>query len=493
MSEKGIGTAELSGPADGSCLNRSEQASDPVWRLGLEDVRISKEVRILAVSTTPLALTFLLQSLLIAINLLFVGHVGRTELAAAGLGCLTAKVTGWGVFQGLATALDTLCPQAYGASCKQTVGLHVQRMTLLLLCTSVPIVVCWYHSRWFLGLLVSDPQVCDLAQTFLRVLSLGCPGVIFFECGKRILQAQGHFSAGLYTLAVCVPFGTGLTWCLVKYFDYGFVGAAISLSVARSLMPLGLLGYAYLFTDISECYSGIDRNILKNWMPMVRLALPSFVMLEADYVGFEILTLLAGLNGIAHLSAQTLLCTIVSLTFQAPFSLGIAASTRVAHQLGCGSIQSAKAASKAAVALGGLIGLCSLVFLLSFRCHIASLFASDWLVVRLITDVLPLCGIFALVDAFSGVLNGIIQGVGRPHVGAWAQLLSHYAFGIPLSAMLALGLDWGLMGIWVGLTLTLLLVSIMEGLYVYYLNWDGPMEDAMRRNAAEEMLKLSQT
>ncbi len=77
-----------------------------------------------------------------------------------------------------------------------------------------------------------------------------------------------------------------------------------------------------------------------------------------------------------------------------------------------------------------------------------------------------------------------------PNVGAWAQLLSHYAFGIPLSVALTLGLEWRLMGIWVGLTVTGLLVSIMEGLYVWFLDWDGPMEDAMICNAAEDILKL---
>ena len=75
-----------------------------------------------------------------AITLLFVGRLGK---ATVSLACLTANVTGWSVFQGLASALDTLCPQAYGAGLKRAVGLHAQIMAVLLLCISIPIGLFW--------------------------------------------------------------------------------------------------------------------------------------------------------------------------------------------------------------------------------------------------------------------------------------------------------------------------------------------------------------
>ena len=107
------------------------------------DLQHRSELSILLASSFPLICTYILQFSLVAITLPFVGRLGKEELAGVSLACLTANVTGWAVFEGLASALDTLCPQAYGAGLERQVGLHVQRMALLLLCISIPIGLLW--------------------------------------------------------------------------------------------------------------------------------------------------------------------------------------------------------------------------------------------------------------------------------------------------------------------------------------------------------------
>ena len=102
------------------------------------------EFSILIASSSPLVIGTILQFSQVAIVLLFVGRLGKDELAATSLACLTANVTGWSVFQGLTSALDTLCPQAFGAGLKKAVGLHVQRMAGLMLCVCVAVGFFWY-------------------------------------------------------------------------------------------------------------------------------------------------------------------------------------------------------------------------------------------------------------------------------------------------------------------------------------------------------------
>lgn len=56
------------------------------------------------------------------------GHIGVAELGAASLGSMSANISGYAIFQGLSTSLDTLCAQAYGSGRKKLVGLQMQRM-----------------------------------------------------------------------------------------------------------------------------------------------------------------------------------------------------------------------------------------------------------------------------------------------------------------------------------------------------------------------------
>lgn len=57
-------------------------------------------------------------------------------------------------------------------------------------------------------------------------------------------------------------------------------------------------------------------------------------MIEAQFSVLEILTISAGRFGTAQLAAQSVLVTVTSTSFNIPFPLAIATSTRVANLIG---------------------------------------------------------------------------------------------------------------------------------------------------------------
>ena len=109
---------------------------DQKWEEAVKEGKISttwqREAKVLARYSGPLVLTFLLQYSLTVASIFTVGHLGKVELAAVSLASMTANITGYAVYQGLATSLDTLCAQAYGSGRKKLVGLQTQRMVYFL-------------------------------------------------------------------------------------------------------------------------------------------------------------------------------------------------------------------------------------------------------------------------------------------------------------------------------------------------------------------------
>jgi MATE family multidrug resistance protein len=79
---------------------------------------------------------------------------------------------------------------------------------------------------------------------------------------------------------------------------------------------------------------------------MVKLALPGLLMVEAEFLAFEILTLASSYFSTTHLAAQSVLATITAITFQIPFPISIAASTRVANLIGATLSDAAKTSAK---------------------------------------------------------------------------------------------------------------------------------------------------
>lgn len=143
------------------------------------------------------------------------GRLGTNELAAASLASMTANITGLSIYEGLATSLDTLTSQAFGAGKKHLVGLHIQRMIILTLLVTIPISAIWIASPWILGGIVPDRQVAYLAGDFLRFYLIGAPGYGIFEALKRFTQAQGDFVGPMTTALICAPLNIFWNWLLV--------------------------------------------------------------------------------------------------------------------------------------------------------------------------------------------------------------------------------------------------------------------------------------
>jgi MATE family multidrug resistance protein len=118
------------------------------------------------------------------------GHLGTAQLGAASLTNMTANVTGFCVYEGLATGLDTLKSQAYGASKKQRVGLYVQRMCILSLLATIPVAVAWLFYQAILQILIPEQDLAIMAGQYLRVLLICALGWAIFEAGQRFTQPK---------------------------------------------------------------------------------------------------------------------------------------------------------------------------------------------------------------------------------------------------------------------------------------------------------------
>ena len=215
---------------------------------------------------------------------------------------------------------------------------------------------------------------------------------------------------------------------------------------------------------------------------MIKLALPGLLMVEAEVLAFEILTLAASRFGTAHLAAQSVLSTLTTLTFNIPFPISIAASTRIANLIGATLADAAKTAARVAAVVAFGVGIINVVLLSSLRGLIPQLFTSDIEVITLVADTLPICAAFQLFDALTACCNGILRGLGRQEIGGIVQLICYYAIAMPISFGTAFGAHWDLVGLWAGVAIALGLVGLFEGVFIWKTNWERSVEDARTRN-----------
>ena len=446
-----------------------------------------REAKVLGKYAAPLMVTFVLQYSLTVASIFTVGHIGTVELGAVSLASMSANITGYAIYQGLATSLDTLCAQAYGSGRKKLVGLQMQRMIFFLWAITIPIAFIWIFAEQILLALVPEPEVARLAGLYLKIVLLGAPGYAAFEAGKRFVQAQGLFSASLYVLIFCAPFNAFMNWLFVWKLDWGFKGAPIAVAITDNLLPLGLFIYVrFISKNGMSCWNGFTKKAWHNWTPMVKLALPGVVMIEAEVLAFEVLTFAASYFGTTVLAAQSVLATLTAMTFQIPFPLSIAGSTRVANLIGATLADAAKISTRVTFFAAVVVGIMNVTLLSALRNQIPYLFTNDKEVVKIVSDILPLCAAFQLFDALAACCNGILRGLGRQEFGGYVQLFCYYVIAMPISFGTSFGLHWGLWGLWTGVAIALGLVALIEFIYLGRTDWERSVEEAQKRNQASD-------
>jgi len=212
------------------------ESTSLLWKLATTEKETTwkTEMTVLGRYSISLIVANLLQLSLNMSSMLIISPRGMVEFGAVSVAITTANITGFMIFQGLCTSLDTLCAQAWGSGNLELKQLHIQRMIVLLGAVGFLVAILWFYVNHLFALILPDPTTSMLAGLYLRILICAIPGYVVFEAGKRVLTAEGTFFpvTGILCAGACT--NAFLGWFLV------WVGG-VNLSIRlRRLTPLSV-------------------------------------------------------------------------------------------------------------------------------------------------------------------------------------------------------------------------------------------------------------
>lgn len=436
-------------------------------------------------SSVPLIISFFLQYVLSVTTVFAAAKLGARELAAASLAVCTFNLTGLAVYQGMSTSLDSFCSQAYGSGDFHNVGIYFQRCTLMMFVVTIfPLSFIWWFSADILSPMIGDRELAELAQLYLRIMTLGTPGLFLFESGKRFLQAQHIFQAATNILLVVAPLNFLLNYYLVWHpiYGLGFIGAPIACVIVYWTISILMLLYVVFF-DGKKCWDGLNwRKAVVNWSPMLRLALPGVIMVEAEYFAFEVLTILAASFGTNSLAAQSIASNVGSLVFQLSFAVAVVLTTRIGHLVGMKNIKGAQILLRIFLILGIFLALFNFLLVFLGRHSLVSVFSQDPEVVKIANKLIILVSLNQFADAFNVLGAGVLRGQGKQRIGSVLNLISYYVIALPIGYIMAFYFKYGVSGLWVGLIFGVAFLALTEGIVIYNSDWNLIIEESHNRH-----------
>jgi MATE family multidrug resistance protein len=161
----------------------------------------------------------------------------------------------------------------------------------------------------------------------------------------------------------------------------------------------------------------------------------------------------------ASLAAHQIALNLASLTFMVPLGISSAAAVRVGHRLGAGDPIGAGRAGWSALACGLAFMACAAIAFLSVPDRIASLYSRDPDVIRISVALLALAAAFQLFDGCQIVVSGALRGAGNTRTPMLCNLGFYWLIGLPTGYLLCFQAGWGVVGLWCGLSLGLILIG----------------------------------
>ncbi|KAL8132252.1 hypothetical protein AgCh_007945 [Apium graveolens] len=383
---------------------------------------------------------------------------------------------------GMASALETLCGQSYGAKQYDMLGVYLQRSWLILFICSIVLSPIFVFTAPILIALGQDESVAEVAGTIsLWLIPVIFSFIVSFTC-QMFLQAQSKNMIISYLAAFSLAIHVFLSWLLTVKYKFGLNGAMISTNLAYWIPNIGQL--VYIFGGwCSETWKGFSMLAFKDLLPIIKLSLSSGVMLCLELWYNTILVLLTGNMKNAEVAIDALSICLNINGWEMMISLGFlaAASVRVSNELGRGSSKAAKFSIVQIVLTSFAIGFVLFIFFLFFRGRLAYIFTESAEVASAVADLSTLLACSILLNSIQPVLSGVAVGAGWQSTVAYVNITCYYLIGIPIGVVLGYVLQFQVKGVWVGMLFGTLTQTVVLMIITYKTDWEKQVSAAKLR------------
>jgi MATE family multidrug resistance protein len=425
---------------------------------------LRKELRPMIRLAAPLAMAELGWMAMGFVDVVMAGRLGPAAMGAGGVGSMLffpIVIAGSGLLSGM----DTLVSQAFGArderECRRTLvaalwlSLLVTPLVTALLVATIPL----------LRAVGTNAEVMAQLDPYVKALAASIPPLMVYTIFRRYLQARDVVRPITFAVVSANLVNFAGNW-LLMYGHWGaprlgLTGSGISTAIARVYIAL-VLAVALVAHERREGLRMLGEDLRPDPRRMWRLlalGVPAAVQIAVEGAVFGIVSVMAAKLDAVSLAAHTVAINVISITYMVPLGISAAAAVRVGQAVGRRDARGASAAGWTALGLGSsFMGLAAVLLFVAPRA-VARLYSPEAAVIAVSASLLWIAAFFELFDGLQVVATGALRGLGDTRTPAAAHFAGYWIFGLPIAWALCFRYGWGVRGLWIGLTVALILIG----------------------------------
>ena len=304
-------------------------------------------------------------------------------------------------------------------------------------------------------------------QDYMYITSFSLYGMFLYQGIKEFLQAHEIVNFPNLLLLISVVLNLALNFIFVFGWGIipalGIVGLSIATLISRTVLGLAMVIYTWKIIKTQQAKQVYDTNYMKN---VLRLGFPIGVGLLFEFLSFNIITIAVGREAGVYAATQNILITIIDIAFMIPLSISSAIAIKVGYFNGAKNLTEIRDFG----VTGTLMSLTFMMFVAILYIAMPETFIGIFTSDKGIIDIaLPIVHLFALSEIADGVqisLGGMLKGLKMTKQVTAIVISCYWLLGIPIGFYLAYAQKMYLKGFWIGLTIALFCIAVIEILVI---------------------------
>jgi len=414
---------------------------------------ISKNIFNLAL---PIVAAHLFVNLFYIVDMIFVGRLGPTALAAVSMGAVLMSLV-WTMLIGLAIGASSLTARFYGSRNVEMVEKVAHHSMLLATIISFFLFVFGiYGTPVLLKLLGGSPEVVELGSIYTKIVFSGAAGLIFLFIINSIFRGSGDVKTPMIIIGITFLINIVLDPLLIfgigPFPELGVKGAAIATIIGQgtgAIINIIILFKGYSRVKLSRLFFKPEAKLLKT---IIGISLPGSLQNFYHTLSGLIIMRLVTAFGTPAVAAYGIGIRLDIMVMLPGWAIGAAVATILGQNLGADQPERAEktAWQGAGMYFVLLFAVSSAMWIGSS--NIISLFNNDPSVVEMGSNYIRIVAIGYLFLSLSLILTMAMNGAGYTFVPMLLVAITYLLFRIPLAFILSKYQGLNTNGIWIAIS-----------------------------------------
>ena len=385
----------------------------------------------------PIISSILVTSLMGLLSLGFAGrYLGSDYLGYVTVSNTLYTVTGFYTGYGMCCALDMLSTQEFGRDQESPeLGNHLIKAWAVTSVWGGIFTLFWVFSKPLLPFLLA-PDAVEPCYQFLRLTPLMYFPAVWSQAMAKFLQAQ-HRTRPI-TIAALAALATSAPLHQLFVPTFGVSGLVMAQGSAFTVQFFVLFHYVK-----KECsgttWRGYNEESLDDIVPFAWTAVNAMWATLVEGASFEMTVLTPVIVGLPtnHISANSLMLSMLFVTFSVQFGISAAASVLVGNAVGSQALIRARFQVVVVMVTAALQGFLNATAIMVVHPIFFRLFTDDEAVIKIASNHLYAVALSHQADILQYTFQGVCRGFGLFKTATFVTIVGQWCIAVPLGLFFA--------------------------------------------------------